>query len=130
MKKLVAVSFLVFFASLLPASAKTSTGHMTVTEVEVSCINHSGTVTAGSGKGGYGCNYPDGNKTSCTAKGNCTFTSPNTRKGITNNNVRANSAVAGALQKSGSSAPSGPTISKSNALMNKPPVATGSQMHP
>jgi hypothetical protein len=126
MKKMVAIPSLafsaaVFFACLSPAAAKTSTGHMTVNEVETSCIDHSGTVTAGSGKGGYGCNYPSGNKVSCTGKGNCTFTTPSVMTGASGN-LRTNAPVS-ALNRnigtSGAGMTNGSNILKSDGLTNR-----------
>lgn len=57
------------------ASAKTITlkGTYSAGQIDMACINASGTVTAGTGSGGYGCKGPGGS-VSCTAGGKCTGT--------------------------------------------------------
>jgi hypothetical protein len=129
MKITFAISCLGFFAGLLPAAAKPQVFnvHLSVTKVELACINDGGTVTAGKGKGGYGCNYTGGDSVSCNAKGNCTYTIPQTHRAGITNNIRANSSAAtrGAIGGSSSA-----NMSKPNALMNRSSVATHSQLYP
>jgi hypothetical protein len=55
------------------AKPKSPRFHFTLNQVEAGCINGSGTFTAGTGPGGYGC-AGTGGTLSCTAKANCTFT--------------------------------------------------------
>ena len=76
----IALAWVVLFAVLAgltnSASAKPTPlkFHFTINQVEASCSNGGGTFIASTGQSGYGC-AGAGGTLSCTAKGNCTFTS-------------------------------------------------------
>jgi hypothetical protein len=75
----IALSWVLLFAIAVgltnTASAKPTPPkfHFTMNQVEVSCMNGSGSFIASTGRAGYGCTGTGGTL-SCTAKGNCTFT--------------------------------------------------------
>ncbi len=72
----VAVTWILLFGIAVNAASATPKSpriHFTLKQVEAGCTKGSGTFTAGSGSGGYGC-IGTGGTVSCTAKGHCTFT--------------------------------------------------------
>jgi hypothetical protein len=56
------------------AKPKAPKFHFTLDQVQVDCVAGNGTFTLDTGSGRYGC-AGTGGTLSCTAKGNCTFTS-------------------------------------------------------
>jgi hypothetical protein len=73
---LLAVAGVGFFASTTSAATKQLAGTYSVGQVETDCINAGGTVTSGTGSGGYGCRTSKGS-VSCTKDGQCTGTCGN-----------------------------------------------------
>jgi hypothetical protein len=73
---LLVVAGIGFFASTTSAATKTLAGIYSDTQVERDCIDNSGTVTPGTGPGGYGCKTSKGS-VSCTKDGKCTGTCGN-----------------------------------------------------
>lgn len=128
MKRLLAISSLAFFTGFLPATAKqTFNVRLSDVKVEMACIKDQGTVTAGKGEGGYGCNYTDGSTISCDKKSNCTYTIPQAHKAGTTNDVRAN-VPAGARNVGTSNTTN--TVRPTSVLMSKPAAAIRPNLRP
>ncbi|MGD9845314.1 MAG: hypothetical protein AB7O60_19620 [Variibacter sp.] len=133
MKKLAVISSLIFFGCSLPATAKhTYNTQVGVSALAYGCMYNGGQWTSGKGKGGYGCNYKDGDTVSCDKKHNCTYTTPDTHRIGTANDIRAHTLGA-SIKSRNSGAPTfrtspNPSLTKTNsALAPKQSLTTNSR---